>query len=73
VYGAPLPVGAQIGIILGLTALIIGVLILSYFWYLRTRILQAKAKEAEDEKVRVEAEREAAQESEPQLWKEKYE
>jgi nitrate reductase gamma subunit len=72
VYGAPIAVGEQVGIVIGMTAGIAAFLGLSYMWYLRARRKEAKEKEEEDEREREEAEK-GGEEEEVYLWKDKME
>ncbi|KAJ3332498.1 hypothetical protein HDU76_014053 [Blyttiomyces sp. JEL0837] len=72
VYGAPLALGTQIGIVLGSISVVLLCLAISYVWYLQARRKEAKEKEEEDERERVEAEREAVDED-VLLWKDKME
>ncbi|KAI9349449.1 cation channel sperm-associated protein subunit delta-domain-containing protein [Zopfochytrium polystomum] len=73
VEGTPIPVGVQVGIVLGCICAILSVLGLSYMWFLRNRQLEAKEKAEVDEREREEAEREMLPEEMVQLWKQKYE
>ncbi|KAJ3106809.1 hypothetical protein HDU97_005516 [Phlyctochytrium planicorne] len=72
VYGAPISISEQVGIVFGLMGGVIILLGVSYFLYLRSRKLDAKVKEEEDERVRGEAEKDSS-ESEQLLWKDKTE
>ncbi|KAJ3411960.1 Mitochondrial matrix cochaperone [Chytridiales sp. JEL 0842] len=72
VYGAPIPIGQQVGIVLGMTASICAFLGISYLWYLRARRKEAKEKEDKDEREREEAEK-GVEKDEQFLWKDKTE
>ncbi|KAJ3068691.1 hypothetical protein HDU98_008187 [Podochytrium sp. JEL0797] len=71
VYGAPVPPGAQAGIIVGLAVLLGACLAGSYYWYLRERRKEALASELQEDGEG--GEDGETEEEEEMLWKEKLE